>query len=245
MGYLISIEQGLDIKIVAGTHKGCVRLITGKDSPIKSPADLKGAKIGISEFGGADMIFVSVVLKKYGIDPKKDVEWIVYPSDTFEFAYEKGEIAAFASWDPFAILTQETGKYKVLSDIATDPVLNDAYCCFLYAPSKLLKERPELIKGLVKAYREGADWIAKHPKEAGDLVIDKKYISADEKTIISKLLKDYTYDAHKHNGKKKTSAREDLLFWVSEIKALGYLPADLNVKKFVDENYVDVLENEE
>jgi NitT/TauT family transport system substrate-binding protein len=245
IGFLISIEQGLDIKVVAGTHKGCVRLLTGKDSPIKSPADLKGKKIGVETIGDADMIYVSVVLKKYGVDPKKDVEFVVYPADTFPLVYEKGEIDAFASWDPFAILTQETGNYKVISDIATDPVLNDAYCCFLYSPSKLLKEKPALIGGLVKAYRQGADWIAKHPDESGDLVIEKKYIAADNRSIISNLFRDYTYDAHKYNGNKKTNAREDLIFWVSEIKDLGYLSQDLDVEKFVADHYVDVLKNEE
>src|SRR5580704_11272357 len=46
--YLLKpIEQGLDIKITGGIHTGCLRVQAGAKSEIKSPADLKGKKIGV------------------------------------------------------------------------------------------------------------------------------------------------------------------------------------------------------
>ncbi|MDR2427249.1 MAG: ABC transporter substrate-binding protein [Endomicrobium sp.] len=244
-GYFISIYQGLDIKVVAGTHKGCVKLLTAPNSPYNTVSDLKKVKgrklnIGLSEaVGSADHIYASIIFKKYGIDPVKDVEWLVFPPDTYNLVYEKNKLDAFVSWDPFAILAVKKEGYKLLSDQATDPVLNDAYCCFLYAPTKLINEKPELIRGLVKAYRKGADYIAANPEEAAKIDIDKKYISTDQNEIIKDLLVSYTYDAHHHNGKKQHSTKDDIRFYVTEIKALGYLPADLDVEEFVNKIYYD------
>ncbi|MDR3113878.1 MAG: ABC transporter substrate-binding protein, partial [Endomicrobium sp.] len=130
-GYLISIYNGLDIKVVAGTHKGCVKLLTGPNSPYNSTADLakvsKKRKINIAlseALGGADHIFASIVLKKAGVD-LKDVEWFVFPPDSYSIWYEKNNIDAFVNWDPFAILAVKQDGYKLLSDQAVDPAFND------------------------------------------------------------------------------------------------------------------------
>ena len=45
-------------------------------SPIKSYADLKGKKIGVSDFGGTEYPVTKNVLKALGLDPEKDVNWV-------------------------------------------------------------------------------------------------------------------------------------------------------------------------
>ena len=45
-----------------------------KDSPIKTITDLKGKKIAINAFGSAVDLVLRVVLKKDGIDPRRDVQ---------------------------------------------------------------------------------------------------------------------------------------------------------------------------
>lgn len=46
------------------------------DSKVKSYADLKGLKIGVSDFGGTEYPVTRNVLKTLGIDPDADVKWI-------------------------------------------------------------------------------------------------------------------------------------------------------------------------
>ncbi|MDR1941387.1 MAG: ABC transporter substrate-binding protein [Endomicrobium sp.] len=247
-GYLINIYQGLDIKVIAGAHKGCIKLLAAPDSPYNSAADLKqikGRKIKIAVCQasgkavsvGANHIFASIVLKRTGID-LKDVEWFVLPADSYDFRHENN-IDAFVLRDISAVLAVKKEGYKLLSDQFSDSDLNNAYCCFLYAPSKLVKEKPKLIKGLLKAYRKAANYIADNPQKAAELDIDKKYVSADQKEIIGDLLISYDYGDGHNNGKKARSAKDDLIFYVEEIKALGYLPASLNTKEFVEKAYFD------
>ena len=42
------LENGLPIKLTAGLHKGCVRILSKKDSGINGVPDLKGKKIGVA-----------------------------------------------------------------------------------------------------------------------------------------------------------------------------------------------------
>jgi NitT/TauT family transport system substrate-binding protein len=75
--HLKGIEQGLDLKVTAGVHKGCVHLMTTKDSPLSKPEDLKGKRIGTP--GSTSWFFAARVPGLLGMDIKRDVEWKVYP----------------------------------------------------------------------------------------------------------------------------------------------------------------------
>jgi NitT/TauT family transport system substrate-binding protein len=59
MYFLKPIEQGLDVKMTGGIHKGCLRLQAAPDGPIKSVADLKGKRIGCPGMGTPPFIFSS------------------------------------------------------------------------------------------------------------------------------------------------------------------------------------------
>src|SRR5688572_2365274 len=80
MYFLKPIEQGLDVKIGAGIHTGCLRVQTGVDSPIKTVKDLRGKRIGVPGMGTPPFIFANRVLGANGIDAAKDVEWRVFPA---------------------------------------------------------------------------------------------------------------------------------------------------------------------
>src|SRR5438093_10928260 len=61
--YLLKpIEQGLDVKITGGVHRGCLRIQAGAHSDIKALAHLKGKRIGVpSSIGSPPFIFASRV----------------------------------------------------------------------------------------------------------------------------------------------------------------------------------------
>jgi NitT/TauT family transport system substrate-binding protein len=75
-------------------------------SPIKSYQDLRGKKIGVSNFGTTDYPVTRTALKNIGIDPEKDVHWsAVGEGVTAGFALQKGVIDALAYFDTgFAII---------------------------------------------------------------------------------------------------------------------------------------------
>src|ERR1700722_511563 len=73
--WLKPLEQGFDVKLTAGIHGGCMRLLTSKQSGIADLAALKGKTIAVSDMASPAKNFFSIVLKQQGVDPNKDVEW--------------------------------------------------------------------------------------------------------------------------------------------------------------------------
>ncbi|MDR0676270.1 MAG: ABC transporter substrate-binding protein [Elusimicrobiota bacterium] len=235
----MAINEGLDVKIIDGVHRGCIKLLVPKNSPIKTVKDLKGKKVGVDSFGGSAMIFTGVLLGEAGIDAKNGVEWIVYPLDQLEGAADRGEFDAYTSWDPFATLSERKG-YRVLSDFANDPIFEGVYCCFLIASGKVLRKNPKLIKALDKAYQKAEDWISHNSAEAAKIIIDKKYIAADDPELVRALLETYEFGSHHRNNTKKLTVKEEVIFFTEKLKALEYLPKNLDTKKFVDNVYYDI-----
>src|ERR1700760_2180923 len=84
--WLKPLEQGFDVKIAAGTHGGCMRVLTRTNSGVDKLADLKGKIVAVGDLGGPDKNFFSIQLSKLGIDPIKDVDWRAYPGNVVNVA---------------------------------------------------------------------------------------------------------------------------------------------------------------
>src|SRR6516165_3460634 len=84
------IESGVDVKITGGIHTGCLRIQAGLKSDIKSVADLKGKRVGVpTVLGSPPHLYARRVVAVNGLDPKKDVSWVVFPPETAELALEQ------------------------------------------------------------------------------------------------------------------------------------------------------------
>lgn len=104
--WLKPLEQGFDVKIAAGTHGGCMRVLSRTNSGVDKLTDLKGKIVAVGDLGGPDKNFFSIQLAKQGIDPNRDVDWRAYPGNLLQLTVEKGEVQAFlasaASFQPYA-----------------------------------------------------------------------------------------------------------------------------------------------
>lgn len=241
--YFPSAAQGLDIKLISGLHQGCIQVLAPPGSDIRTAKDLAGKRIGIDEIGGSPMAVTSVLLANHGIDPQTGVTWVPFPREILPTVADNGkEVDAVALWDPWGPLAVRRG-YTVLCDIGVDPLFAGKYCCFIYASGKQIRENPELVKALLRAYQKASEWIATHPEETAKIVTEKGYVSGSDTALISQLLVSYKYHA-KHDHTNKRQAKADALYFSHELKRTGFLPADLDPERFVEELYVDILGDE-
>lgn len=232
--YFPSIQEGMDLKIIGGLHKGCIRLVVPPNSPIKTTKDLKGKRIGIDEMGGTPQSVATIVLANAGIDPKTGVTWVVYPLDQLTTAVKKGEIDAFAAWDPFGVLAEQKEGYTALSDISTDPLFAGKSCCFLYASKKQLDENPERVAAIARAYKKATEWIKANPEETAKLEIEKKYVATDDLNLLTQLIKSYDYEYTTNNS------YEDIKYFVEQFNKTGFLKKGTDPKQFADQVYFDI-----
>ena len=187
MYFLKPIEQGLDVKLTAGVHTGCLRVQAAIDGPIKDVKDLKGKRIGVPGMGTPPFIFANRVLGKNGMDAMKDVEWRVFPAGELGLALQKGEIDAIASAEPIGTMLMASGKIKNIADQAVDEPYKDEYCCAVIANGKWLKADPALAAAGTRAILKGAKWVQTNPKAAATMAVEKKYLASNPELNTSAL----------------------------------------------------------
>jgi NitT/TauT family transport system substrate-binding protein len=234
--YLIQpIANGADIKITGGIHTGCLRLQAGVKTDIKKVEDLKGKKIGISHMGSPPHLFASRVLVAHGIDPKdkEQIEWVVFPSDTFGLALDQGRVDAVASAEPIGSILIANGKVRKIADQAIDPPYADEFCCVTAVNGKWAAAHPEQAAKVTRAMLKGAKWVAENPGAAAKLAVEKKYVSASEK-INALAIAALKYEP----GVAK--ARRDVLTVAKEMKAAGFIKKSADPEELIQRAWLDL-----
>jgi NitT/TauT family transport system substrate-binding protein len=190
--YLLKpIEQGLDVKITGGVHSGCLRVQAGLKSSIKSVEDLRGKRIGVpTNLGSPPFLFASRVLAAHGMNPNKDVEWVVLPPDVLGLAIDNGQVDAVTNSEPIGSILTAQGKVRTIADQAVDPPYSDEYCCAVVVSGALAKRSPAAAAKVTCAMLKGASWVDRNPTAAAALSVEKRYIAASPEVnahAISKL----------------------------------------------------------
>jgi len=126
-----------------------------------SLADLKGKTVSYEGFNTFSHMFVIKALENAGLE-ELDVKFANIKAHKVLIALEQGEIDAGHTWNPTKSQALKAG-YKVLSKAEDTPgVITDV----LAFNSKIIKERPEKIRAIVKSMLEARDFVYTNRAEA-------------------------------------------------------------------------------
>ena len=232
--WLKPLEQGFDVKIAAGTHGGCMRVLTRVGSGIDKLADLKGKTVAVGDLGGPDRNFFSIQLAKLGIDPVKEVDWRVYPGNVVNIAADKGEAQAFLAADPLAYLWLKDSSYKeVASNL--DGEYRDKSCCIVGLRGSLVREDPQAARALTQALLDAAMFTSQNPQEAAKSFQPYAPKAATYEDIQGMI----RYHTHHHHPVGEVLKRE-LQAYAEDLKAISVFKPSTNTAKFAERIYVDV-----
>ncbi len=181
--YLLKpIEQGLDVKITAGVHTGCLRLQVAAKSNVQTVAELRGKRIGVpTHLGSPPYLFASRVLAAHGIDPapdKGEVTWVALQPDVLGMAADDGRVDAVATSDPIGTILVGRGQVRTIADQATDAPYRDEYCCAMVVSGRLAREHPEAAAKVTRAVLKAAKWVEVNPTAAAHLGVERGYIAS-------------------------------------------------------------------
>jgi len=139
--------QGLPVKVVACYLPASPFVLIARPE-FRTVQELKGKTLGIAEIGRGPDIAGRMILKHFGVDPDKDVQFVrVGGSDGRIAAMKQGLVAATAVPVPWDVHAKKMG-FNILAK---------AYELFSYPESglvvtaKKIKERPDEIKRVIKA----------------------------------------------------------------------------------------------
>jgi NitT/TauT family transport system substrate-binding protein len=168
--FIIPIDAGTPIKVISGVHVGCYELFGRED--IRSITDLKGRKVGVGYNLASDPhIFVSAMASYVGLDPQRDIEWIVgeeKPADLFI----DGKVDAFLAFPPEAQDLRARKVGHVILDSARDQPWSQYYCCMLAVNADYAQKHPAATKRVIRSILKSADICASEPERVARMLID-------------------------------------------------------------------------
>src|SRR6516164_688889 len=93
-----AIDAGEAITVLAGVHVGCFELFAKEH--IRSIRDLKDKKVGIQGAGAQQHAFVAAMAAHVGLNPVKDIDWVISPAPPPSELFVEGKIDAFLGFPP-------------------------------------------------------------------------------------------------------------------------------------------------
>lgn len=147
--------SGLPVRIVMAAMDGSDHYLVTSPN-VKRVEDLRGKKFGISSFGGTPHSEAIMILRKYGMNPDKDVTFLQIGGSSSRYAaLDSGSIDAAMLVPPFNKLAKKRGFNEILSfnEIMNIPLGG------LAVHSQKIKEKPDEIVKMIKAVLKGIDFI--------------------------------------------------------------------------------------
>jgi len=136
----------------------------------------RGKRIAISRFGNGDHVTISLMLAYVGINPRKDVEWVVGPGpmDTVSL-FERGEVDAMIGFAPQPQMLRKRRINHTLIDTAHDKPWSQYFGCMLAANRDFVLRNPVAAKRALRAVLKAADMCEREPARVARFMTEKGY----------------------------------------------------------------------
>ena len=166
----IGIDGGAPITVVSGVHIGCFELF-GNES-VRSIADLRGRSVGVQALGSSQHVFAAAMAAYVGLDPAKDIRWVINPQVKPTELYEKGLVDAFLGFppEPQDLRARHVGRV-IVSSVADRP-WSQYFCCMLAGSRDYVSKYPVASKRVLRAVLKADDLCGSQPSQAARRIVD-------------------------------------------------------------------------
>lgn len=230
--------EGANFSIVLVTDKsnGCEGLVA--KSNIKSVEDLKGKTIA-TQLYSVDHMFLLNLLKDHGMTDK-DVKIVDMSIQEAGNAFVAGQCDAACIWDPYFSQAIAAGGTVLYSTKDNPDLITDV----LAASKTLCKEKPEVVKAMIKSYFEAIDYWKKNPDDSNKFLADK--LGVDEKEFASEMNGLLVPD--EKGAVEAFTKADNYTYWgytqnkvLSFMRELGQLNKDVDCGGMIDDSFVKSL----
>jgi NitT/TauT family transport system substrate-binding protein len=171
--------QGADVVMVASFLDHLLsRLVVRPD--IRSAADLKGKKLGVTRFGTASDFGMRLIVSRLGLNPDTDVAILQIGDNPMRVAALQTKIVDGAIFDPPDYKKAVEAGGHILMNL--EEVAIPYQHAGLVTTKKFIVSRPDIVKRAVQAIVEGAALVKKDP-ETAKRALTKRLRIKDEKEL--------------------------------------------------------------
>jgi NitT/TauT family transport system substrate-binding protein len=170
LDHIISVDRGAPIVVLTGVHVGCIEVLSKKG--VGGMTDLKGKSVGVPSLGSPPHMFIALMAAQIGLEPSKDINWVVSGSVDPMQLFVDGKIDAFMSYPPQAQELHARHVGHVLLKTAVDHPWSQYFCCMLAGNRKFVRNYPAATKRVTRAILKAADLCATDPVRAARRMVD-------------------------------------------------------------------------
>jgi NitT/TauT family transport system substrate-binding protein len=180
-----ALDRGEKLRIIYDIYpQNVFNVVALKSSGIRTPADLKGKKVGVYSLSSGTRTHLALLLSQAGLS-ESDVT--VVPTGLLNFApLMQGQVDATAATDTGLLV----GRMKGLGEVQVMEVrdfLNLSSDVFVVR-EETYQTRKDVLRRFLAAYRDSAQWMIDHPQEAAQLAV-KRAIDGQNEAVNLEVIK--------------------------------------------------------
>jgi NitT/TauT family transport system substrate-binding protein len=185
-----AIDRGVPLTALAGVHAGCFGLFG--HSAIRGITDLKGKTVAVEALGDPAYVFVSMMAAQIGIDPAKDINWVVDPKGKPIELFIEGKTDAFLGLPPQPQELRARHVGHLIVDSALDRPWSQYFCCMLYGNAEFVRKNPIATMRVLRAVLKASDLCAAQPEAAAKTLVDNKVLDDYDRAV--EVIRELPYD---------------------------------------------------
>ena len=168
---VIEIDRGSPLVALAGLHVGCFELFGTAE--VRTIRDLKGKLVSVSALGSPPHVFIASMLAHVGLDPRRDVTFVVHPSAEGMRLFTEGLVDAFLGFPPQPQELRAKKVGRVVVNSTADRPWAQYFCCMVAANREFVAKHPVAAKRALRAILKAANLCALEPERVARLMVAK------------------------------------------------------------------------
>jgi NitT/TauT family transport system substrate-binding protein len=171
VSFITRVSAGDPIVILAGGHVGCYELFA--NGKIRAIRELRDKAIAVNGGSSTPGALLRIMLAQVGLDPAKDVHWVIKPPAEQVKLLAEGKVDAFMAFAPAAQELRAKKIGHVIMNSAVDRPWSQYFCCVIAGNREFVRKNPVAAKRAVRALLKANDLCAREPERAARLLVDR------------------------------------------------------------------------
>ena len=167
------IDAGDPRVLLSGVHVGCFELF-GTER-VRSVRDLRGKTVAVPALGSSQHAYIASMAAYVGVDPQKDINWVVRLGAQAMQLLAEGKIDALISFPPEPQQMRARKIGHVLVDTGLDRPWSEYFCCMVTANRDFVRRNPVAAKRATRAILKARAVCALEPQRAAQVLVDRGY----------------------------------------------------------------------
>jgi NitT/TauT family transport system substrate-binding protein len=168
------IDANAGVVSLAGVHAGCYELFV--HSKISGMRELKGKRAVVTGIPSTEYVFLSSIVAYVGMDPRKDIDWVVAPTSAEAMQlFIDGKADAFLGFAPQPQELRAKRVGRVILNTAQDRPWAQYFCCMLSARRTFVEQNPVATKRVLRAILKAADICAQEPEKVARYLVKRGF----------------------------------------------------------------------